>query len=192
VVVEDPIAVAQAWLDEARNLAGEPQTMTLATATPDGKPSARVVLLRGLDDRGLVFFTNRESRKGQELRRNPRAAVVLHWWELGRQLRVEGVVEEVSEEESAAYWKTRPRGSQVASWASRQSLELADRSELAARVAEARERFADGDVPLPPFWGGYRVVPETIEFWTHRDDRLHERVRYERDGGGWRRALLAP
>ena len=192
MVVEDPIAVAQAWLDEARNVAGEPQTMTLATATRDGKPSARVVLLRGLDDRGLVFFTNRESRKGQELRRNPRAAVVLHWWELGRQLRVEGVVEEVSEEESAAYWKTRPRGSQVASWASRQSLELADRSELAARVAEARERFADGDVPLPPFWGGYRVVPETIELWTHRDDRLHERVRYERDGGGWRRALLAP
>jgi len=192
VVVEDPIAVAQAWLDEARNVVGEPQTMTLATATRDGKPSARVVLLRGLDDRGLVFFTNRESRKGQELRRNPRAAVVLHWWELGRQLRVEGVVEEVSEEESAAYWKTRPRGSQVASWASRQSLELADRSELAARVAEARERFANGDVPLPPFWGGYRVVPETIELWTHRDDRLHERVRYERDGAGWRRALLAP
>jgi len=192
VVVEDPIAVAQAWLDEARNVVGEPQTMTLATATRDGKPSARVVLLRGLDDRGLVFFTNRESRKGQELRRNPQAAVVLHWWELGRQLRVEGVVEEVSEEESAAYWKTRPRGSQVASWASRQSLELADRSELAARVAEARERFANGDVPLPPFWGGYRVVPETIELWTHRDDRLHERVRYERDGAGWRRALLAP
>ena len=192
MVVEDPIAVAQAWLDEARNVAGEPQTMTLATATPDGKPSARVVLLRGLDDRGLVFFTNRESRKGHELRRNPRAAVVLHWWELGRQLRVEGVVEEVSDEESAAYWKTRPRGSQVAAWASRQSLELADRSELDARVAEARERFADGDVPLPPFWGGYRVVPETIELWTHRDDRLHERVRYERDGGGWRRALLAP
>jgi len=194
VVVEDPIAVAQAWLDEAQNVVGEPPTMTLATATRDGKPSARVVLLRGLDDRGLVFFTNRESRKGQELRRNPRAAVVLHWWELGRQLRVEGVVEEVSEEESVAYWETRPRGSQVAAWASRQSHELADRAELDARVAEAAERFAAtaGAVPLPPFWGGYRVVPETIELWTHRDDRLHERVRYERDGFGWRRALLAP
>jgi len=192
VVVEDPIAVVQAWLDEARGVVTEPQAMTLATATPDGQPSARVVLLRGLDDRGLVFFTNRESRKGQELRRNPRAAVVLHWWELGRQLRVEGVVEEVSEEESVAYWETRPRGSQVTAWASRQSRELADRSELDARVAEAAERFADTTVPLPPFWGGYRVVPETIELWTHRDDRLHERVRYERGGVGWRRALLAP
>ena len=192
MVVEDPIAVVQSWLVEARGFVTEPQVMTLATATPDGQPSARVVLLRGLDDRGLVFFTNRESRKGQELRRNPRAAVVLHWWELGRQLRVEGVVEEVSEDESVAYWETRPRGSQVAAWASRQSHELADRSELDARVAEAAERFADTTVPLPPFWGGYRVVPETIELWTHRDDRLHERVRYERDGFGWRRALLAP
>ena len=192
MVVEDPIAVVQAWLDEARGVVTEPQAMTLATATPDGQPSARVVLLRGLDDRGLVFFTNRESRKGQELRRNPRAAVVLHWWELGRQLRVEGVVEEVSEEESVAYWETRPRGSQVAAWASRQSHELADRSELDARVAEAAERFADTAVPLPPFWGGYRVVPETIELWTHRDDRLHDRVRYVREDDGWRRERLAP
>jgi pyridoxamine 5'-phosphate oxidase len=192
VVVEDPIAVVQAWLDEARSVVTEPQSMTLATATPDGRPSARVVLLRGLDDRGLVFFTNRESRKGHELRRNPRAAVALHWWELGRQLRVEGVVEEVSAEESAAYWETRPRGSQVAAWASPQSHELADRSELDARVAEAAERFAGTDVPLPPFWGGYRVVPDTIELWTHRDDRLHERVRYERDGAGWTCVLLAP
>jgi pyridoxamine 5'-phosphate oxidase len=192
VVVEDPIAVAQAWLDEARRLVSEPQAMTLATATPDGKPSVRIVLLRGVDDRGLVFFTNRTSRKGQELRRNPRAAVALHWWELGRQLRVEGTVEEVSREESVAYWETRPRGSQVAAWASHQSQELTDRSELDARVVETRERFADGDVPLPPFWGGYRIVPEAIELWTHRDDRLHERVRYERDGEGWRRALLGP
>jgi len=142
VVVEDPIAVVHTWLDEARSVVTEPQSMTLATATADGKPSVRVVLLRELDERGLVFFTNRESRKGQELQRNPRAAVALHWWELGRQLRVEGVVEEVSEEESVAYWETRPRGSQLAAWASRQSHELADRSDLDARVAEAAERFA--------------------------------------------------
>jgi len=191
-MVDDPIAQLQAWLDEARSVGAEPQTMTLATSTPDGKPSVRVVLLRGIDDRGLVFFTNRDSRKGQELRANPRAALALHWWELGRQVRVEGAVEEVSEEGSAAYWKTRPRGSQLAAWASPQSHELADRADLDARVAEIDERFAATAVPLPPFWGGYRVVPDSIELWTHRDDRLHDRVRYERDGTVWRRALLAP
>ncbi len=191
-MVDDPIAQLQAWLDEAKSVGAEPQTMMLATSTPDGRPSARVVLLRGIDDRGLVFFTNRESRKGQELRSNPRAALALHWWELGRQVRVEGAVEEVSEEESAAYWETRPRGSQLAAWASPQSHELADRADLDARVAEAGERFHDAAVPLPPFWGGYRVVPESIELWTHRDDRLHDRVRYECDGAGWRRSLLAP
>jgi pyridoxamine 5'-phosphate oxidase len=191
-MVEDPIARLQAWLDEARSAVSEPHAMTLATSTPDGKPSARVVLLRGLDARGLAFFTNRESRKGRELRVNPRAAVVLHWWELGRQARIEGTVEEVSEAESVAYWETRPRGSQLAAWASRQSDVLADRDELDGRVAEADNRFAGAAVPLPPFWGGYRLVPETIELWTHRDDRLHERVRYERDGVGWSRTLLAP
>lgn len=191
-MVEDPIARLQAWLDEARSAVSEPHAMTLATSTPDGKPSARVVLLRGLDARGLAFFTNRESRKGRELRVNPRAAVVLHWWELGRQARIEGTVEEVSEAESVAYWETRPRGSQLAAWASRQSDVLADRDELDGRVAEADDRFAGAAVPLPPFWGGYRLVPETIELWTHRDDRLHERVRYERDGVGWSRTLLAP
>jgi pyridoxamine 5'-phosphate oxidase len=191
-MVEDPIARLQAWLDEARSAVSEPHAMTLATSTPDGKPSARVVLLRGLDARGLAFFTNRESRKGRELRVNPRAAVVLHWWELGRQARIEGTVEEVSEAESVAYWETRPRGSQLAAWASRQSDVLADRDELDGRVAEADDRFTGAAVPLPPFWGGYRLVPETIELWTHRDDRLHERVRYERDGVGWSRTLLAP
>ena len=191
-MVEDPIARLQAWLDEARGAVSEPHAMTLATSTPDGKPSARVVLLRGLDARGLAFFTNRESRKGRELRVNPHAAVVLHWWELGRQARIEGTVEEVSEAESVAYWETRPRGSQLAAWASRQSDVLADRDELDGRVAEADDRFAGAAVPLPPFWGGYRLVPETIELWTHRDDRLHERVRYERDGVGWSRTLLAP
>ncbi len=192
MVVDDPIAQVQAWLEEARDLGAEPQAMTLATATPAGKPSARLVLLRGIDGRGLVFFTNRESRKGRELRANPQAAVALHWWELGRQVRIEGAVEEVSEEESTEYWETRPRGSQLAAWASPQSQELADRADLDARVARAGERFTGAPVPLPPFWGGYRLVPGSIELWTHRDDRLHDRARYERDGAGWRRSILAP
>ena len=189
----DPIAVLQAWLDEARAaVPGEPHAMTLATATPDGQPSARIVLLRGLDKRGLTFFTNRASRKGEELRANPRAAVVIHWWELGRQVRVEGVVDEVSFEESSAYWETRPRGSRIAAWASPQSQPLADRDELHGRVGEIEARFGEGDVPLPPFWGGYRLVPDAVELWTHRENRLHERLRYVRDGEGWRSERLAP
>ena len=166
--------------------------MTLATATPDGRPSARVVLLRGLDDHGLTFFTNRTSRKGEDLRRNPRAAVAIHWWELGRQVRIEGVVVELSAEESTVYWETRPRGSQLAAWASPQSQPLESRSELDALVAAVEERFAGVDVPLPPFWGGYCLVPETVELWVHRDDRLHDRVCYTRTGTDWRRERLAP
>ena len=166
--------------------------MTLATATPEGRPSARVVLLRGLDEHGLTFFTNRTSRKGEDLRRNPRAAVAIHWWELGRQVRVEGVVVELSAEESTEYWKTRPRGSQLAAWASPQSQPLESRSELDALVAGVEERFAGVEVPLPPFWGGYRLVPETVELWVHRDDRLHDRVRYTRTGTDWRSERLAP
>jgi len=189
---EDPIAQLRAWLDEARVLVGEQQAMTLATATPDGQPSARVVLLRGLDEHGLTFFTNRTSRKGEDLRRNPRAAVAIHWWELGRQVRVEGGVVELSAEESTAYWNTRPRGSQLAAWASPQSQPLESRSELEALVSGVEERFAGVGVPLPPFWGGYRLIPDTVELWVHRDDRLHERVRYTRTGMGWRRERLAP
>ena len=166
--------------------------MTLATATPDGRPSARVVLLRGLDEHGLTFFTNRTSRKGEDLRRNPRAAVAIHWWELGRQVRVEGVVGELSAEESAVYWSTRPRGSQIAAWASPQSQPLESRSELDALVAGVDERFAGVEVPLPPFWGGYRLVPETVELWVHRDDRLHDRIHYRRTGTTWRSERLAP
>ena len=188
----DPFTQLQAWLEEARAVVGEPLVMTLATATAEGKPSARVVLLRDLDERGLTFFTNRASRKGDELRANPLAAVALHWWELGRQVRVEGGVEEISPEESAAYWATRPRGSQIAAWASPQSRPLTDRAALDARVTEAQERFAGEDVPLPPFWGGYRLLPESIELWTHRDDRLHDRVRYLREDDGWRSERLAP
>jgi pyridoxamine 5'-phosphate oxidase len=188
---DDPIAQLQRWVAEARGVVAQPDAMTLATADASGRPSARVVLLRGIDERGLTFFTNRTSRKGDELRGNPRAAIVLHWWELGRQVRVEGTVDEVSEAESATYWSSRPRASQIAGWASPQSQRLAARSDLDARVAEAEARFG-GEVPLPPFWGGYRVVPDSIEFWTHREDRLHDRVRYVRSSESWRRERLAP
>jgi pyridoxamine 5'-phosphate oxidase len=188
----DPLTSLRAWLLDAAAVSSAPQEMTLATATADGRPSARIVLLRGVDDRGLTFFTNRSSRKGEELAGNPRAALVLHWWKLGRQVRVEGHVEEVERAVSEAYWATRPRPSRIAAWASRQSRPLAGREVLDASYAEVEERFRDGDVPLPPFWGGFRVLPEVVEFWTHRDDRLHDRVRYVRSGTTWRRDRLAP
>lgn len=191
-LADDPASQLEAWLDDARAVVAQPEAMTLATATPDGSPSARIVLLRGLDERGVTFFTNRTSRKADELERNPRAALILHWWELGRQVRIEGMVERTTDEESRAYWQSRPRGSRLAAWASPQSQPLSGRDALDARVAQASERFAAGDVPLPPFWGGYRVVPESIEFWMHRDDRLHDRVLYRRESGGWRRERLAP
>src|SRR3990172_10875053 len=148
---DNPVAQLQAWHAEAREAVPQADAMTLATADPDGRPSARVVLLPGIDQRGLAFFTNRTSRKGDELRENPRAAVVLHWWELGRQVRVEGAVEEIGEAESAGYWGRRPRASQIAAWASPQSQSLAARSDLDARVAEAGQRFDGSEVPLPPF-----------------------------------------
>ena len=190
--MDDPVQVLRTWLDEGRATVPHQDSMTLATATPDGRPSARVVLLRGIDERGITFFTNRRSRKGDELRLNPRAAAVIHWWELGRQVRIEGAVEETGDDESRAYWRTRPRGSQLAAWASHQSQPVGTREELDARVADMEQRFADADVPLPPFWGGYRIFPTSIEFWTHRDDRLHDRLRYVRDPEGWRAERLAP
>jgi len=189
---DDPIARLQAWLEDAHAAVPQPDAMTLATADANGRPSARIVLLRGVDERGLVFFTNRASRKGDELRENPRAAIVLHWWELGRQIRAEGDIVQVADAESAAYWHTRPRASQLAGWASPQSQPLAERSDLDARVAEAERRFHESEVPLPAFWGGYRLVPNTIEFWSHRDDRLHDRIRFSRSDAGWRRDRLAP
>lgn len=189
---DDPLIQLGSWLEEARAVVAEPAVMTLATADGEGRPSARVVLLRGLDERGLAFFTNRESRKGRELAANPRAAAVLHWWELGRQVRVEGAVEETAPDESRAYWESRPHGSRIAAWASPQSRRVADRAQLDALVAETAARFADGDVPLPGHWGGYRLVPEAVEFWAHREDRLHDRVLYRRAGTGWTRERLAP
>jgi len=188
----DPTIAFRAWFREAENALPRADAMTLATATADGRPSARVVLLRGLDERGFVFFTNRESRKGAELLGNPHAALVFHWWELGRQVRIEGVVEEVDSAGSEAYWDTRPRASRLAAWASPQSRPIRERAELDGLYAEADARFRDADVPLPPFWGGYRVVPETLEFWTHRENRLHDRIRYVRSRSGWRRERLAP
>jgi len=189
---DDPFSQLETWLAEGRAVVPHPETMTLATATPDGRPSARIVLFRGLDGHGITFFTNRTSRKGEELRLNPRVAAVIHWWELGRQVRIEGEVEETSADESRAYWESRPRGSQLAAWASRQSRPLSRREELDAHVAEAEERFAGNEVPLPSFWGGYRILPGSIEFWTHRENRLHDRIRYVRDRGGWRVERLAP
>jgi pyridoxamine 5'-phosphate oxidase len=189
----DPMTSLRAWLLEAAAASSAPQEMTLATSTADGRPSARIVLLRGVDDRGLTFFTNRDSRKGRELAANPRAALVLHWWQLGRQVRVEGHVEEVERAVSEAYWATRPRPSRIAAWASSQSRSLAGRRDvLDAAFAEAEERFRDGDVPLPPFWGGFRIVPDVVEFWIHRDDRLHDRIRYVRSGDAWSRERLWP
>jgi pyridoxamine 5'-phosphate oxidase len=188
----DPIAELQKWLVEARAASPLAEATTLATATRDGRPSARVVLLRGVDERGLTFFTNRDSRKGRELRDNPHAALVLHWWELGRQVRVEGAVEEIDRGESEAYWRTRPRESRIAAWASEQSRPLAERAALDAAYAEADARFPGDYVPLPPHWGGFRVLPEVVELWEHRESRLHDRIRYVRSATGWRRERLAP
>ena len=188
----DPVRQVTAWLEEARAAGIRfPETMTLATASTDGAPSARMVLLKGADERGFVFFTNRESRKGRELARNARAALVLYWQLLGRQVRIEGSVEEASAEESEDYWRTRPRGSQLSAAASPQSEPVADRHALELRRAELAGRHPD-EVPLPPFWGGYRVVPDAIELWEHRDDRLHDRALYTREGDGWRLERLAP
>ncbi len=188
----DPIVALRAWLADAAEVSPQPDAMVVASSTRGGRPSARVVLLRGLDERGLVFFTNLMSHKGLDLAENARAAAVFHWWELGRQVRVEGAVEEVARVESEAYWVTRPRASRLAAWASPQSDPLSGREELVTRYAEVEERFADEEVPLPDFWGGLRIVPELFEFWTHRDDRLHDRVGYVRGPTGWWRERLAP
>lgn len=178
-----------------RAQASEPHdgsAVALATADASGAPSLRMVLLRGVDARGFVIFTNRGSRKGLELDANPRAALCFYWASLDEQVRVEGAVERVSDEESDAYFASRPRGSQIGAWASRQSAVLASREDLESAAREVEERFAGGPVPRPPFWGGYRVVPASIEFWRAGTNRLHERVRYDREGSGWRTALLSP
>ena len=188
----DPLRQFERWFEDARRAAlPVPEAMALATAGAEGRPSVRMVLLKGADERGFAFHTNYESRKGVELAANPHAALLFHWQALGRQVRIEGVVDRITVDESEAYFRTRPRGSRLAAWASPQSRPLGDRAELERLYAEAQERFGE-DVPLPPTWGGLRLVPDAYEFWQHGDDRLHDRVRYERDGGGWSLTRLAP
>ena len=190
----DPVVQFGRWFEQAER-AGllEPTAMTLATATPDGRPSARMVLLRGFDERGFCFYTNYESRKGVELAANPRAALVFWWGELERQVRIEGPVAPTSRAESEAYFHSRPPGSQLSAAASPQSRVIQDRAVLERRVAELATGSADGQVPLPDFWGGYRLTHEVVEFWQGRPNRLHDRRRFARsDDGAWTEQRLAP
>jgi len=192
-MADDPIVQFRRWYDEAV-ISGvrQPDAMTLATATPDGMVSARTVLMRGLDDRGLAFYTNLASEKADQLTANPRAALVFHWRELERQVRVAGPVGRLDDDEAARYWATRPRGHQLSAWASPQS-RVIDGSVLEARRAQIEERFAGLEPPLPPFWGGFVVGVDELECWQGRPDRLHERVRYRRrDAETWQREQLAP
>jgi pyridoxamine 5'-phosphate oxidase len=189
----DPIEQFRLWLEQAMTVDPKEFTaMTLATADREGRPSARVVLLKGVDERGFVFYTHYDSRKGGELLENPRAALVFYWPAQDRQVRVEGTVEKTSRAESEAYFASRPLGSRVGAWASPQSRRISGREELERKVREAGERFGE-DVPLPPDWGGFRVHPETIEFWQGRPSRLHDRLCYSRHpDGDWRIERLAP
>jgi len=190
----DPIEQFDKWFNEAlaANL-HEPNAVTLATATRDGRPSARVVLLKGYDDRGFVFYTSYDGRKSRELEENPRCTLVFYWGELERQVRIEGRAKRISGEESDAYYRSRPRGSQLGSWASAQSRSVEDRGILEKRLRELDATYEGSEIPRPPFWGGYRIEPGAIEFWQGRENRLHDRLLYSRvDSGGWRIERLQP
>jgi pyridoxamine 5'-phosphate oxidase len=188
----EPLAPFRRWLDEAWK--GEPNAhaMTLATATADGRPSARVVLLKGFDEHGFVFYTNLASRKSTELFANPYAALCFLWKSMNRQVRVEGPVERVADDEADAYFASRPRDSQIGAWASDQSRPLDSRAELERRVAAFSDRFGEGRVPRPATWSGFRVLPRHLEFWQERPFRLHDRLLFIREGEGWRRERLFP
>jgi pyridoxamine 5'-phosphate oxidase len=188
----DPIAGFERWFADAeRAQVPEPSAMSLATVDPDGTPSVRIVLLKGLDARGFVFFTDYRSRKGMDLAAHPRAALLFFWQELERQVRITGKAIPVPEAESAEYFKSRPLGSRIGAWASHQSSVIADRASLELQVAEMRKKFGD-DPPLPPHWGGFRVLPDEIEFWQGRESRLHDRLRYRKGETGWVVERLSP
>ena len=190
----DPIEQFRRWFEKVLSARlYEPNAMTLATAAPDGRPSARIVLLKGFDERGFVFHTNYTGRKGRDLERNPRAALVFYWDKLERQVRIEGSVSRISDEESDAYFESRPRGGRIGAWVSEQSRPVESRTVLEERLRELEEQYEGREgIPRPPHWGGYRVVPETVEFWQGRANRLHDRLLYAREAGGWTITRLQP
>ena len=191
--LKDPLDLFNRWLGDAVGREPDvPDAMSLATATPSGRPSVRMVLLKGVSAGGFVFYTNLESRKGREIAANPYAALCFHWKTLGRQVRAEGPLTEVTSAEADAYHATRPRESQIAAWASAQSRPISGRAELEAKVAEMEKRFAGKPVPRPPYWSGFRLIPDTIEFWHNVANRLHDRLVFERDGAAWRTQRLDP
>ncbi|MEX1276400.1 MAG: pyridoxamine 5'-phosphate oxidase [Bacteroidota bacterium] len=192
-VDRNPFVQFQHWFDEAVRVETiEPNAMVLATSSPGGLPSARMVLLKGFDELGFLFFTNFESRKAEELHRNPHAALLFYWGELSRQVRIEGEVEAASRDESEEYFRTRPLESRIGAWASKQSSVIPGREYLEERVTRIKQQFPGNDVPLPPFWGGFRVKPAAFEFWQGRENRLHDRLRYSRQGEGWVLERLSP
>jgi pyridoxamine 5'-phosphate oxidase len=192
-VAKDPFVQFANWFEEYLNAAPpEPSAMTVSTVASDGAPSSRVVLLKGFDPGGFVFFTNYESKKALDLIENPRVALHFFWPELERQVQIKGRAEKTSREESEAYFATRPLASRIGAWASRQSQLLAGRSELEERVAEVRSRFESDEIPCPPFWGGFRIIPTWFEFWQGRPSRLHDRICYQRDAAAWTLVRLYP